>query len=229
MYTYLIINIAIIIVPLLFSFEKQIRFYRYIPHVLFSILAVSPVFLIWDAIFTARGVWGFNPEYILGIYWFGLPMEEILFFITVPFSSIFIYEVVRVYLSSREIKFQKNTLWQIPILFGWVALFLWKLEYTLIVSLFGSLVFLLSHFLNKELIITTHFWKSILVSFVPFFIVNYILTSLPVVIYNDNENIGYRLFTIPLEDFVYSFAMISLWLFFYHYSRQKNNRKDIYK
>jgi lycopene cyclase domain-containing protein len=47
---------------------------------------------------------------------------------------------------------------------------------------------------------------------IPFFIVNGILTGSfidePVVWYNNDENLGIRLFTIPVEDSVYAFTMI---------------------
>ncbi|MEZ4824024.1 MAG: lycopene cyclase domain-containing protein [Ignavibacteria bacterium] len=57
----------------------------------------------------------------------------------------------------------------------------------------------------------------------PFFIVNYILTSLPVVEYNHDAIIGSRILTIPVEDFFYSFAMISGWIIIY--SLLKKDRK----
>ncbi len=47
---------------------------------------------------------------------------------------------------------------------------------------------------------------------IPFFIVNGVLTGSgienEVVWYNDAENIGIRLFTIPLEDSAYAFSML---------------------
>jgi lycopene cyclase domain-containing protein len=52
---------------------------------------------------------------------------------------------------------------------------------------------------------------------IPFFIVNGILTGSfienEVVWYNDFENLGIRLFTIPIEDTVYAFTLILLNLF----------------
>jgi lycopene cyclase domain-containing protein len=47
---------------------------------------------------------------------------------------------------------------------------------------------------------------------IPFLIVNGILTGSfidgEVVWYNNNENLGIRFFTIPIEDFGYGFSMI---------------------
>ena len=51
-----------------------------------------------------------------------------------------------------------------------------------------------------------------MVILIPFFIVNGILTGsfieTPIVSYNDLENLGIRLFTIPVEDIGYAFSML---------------------
>ena len=105
---YLLINILVILVPLLLSFEKNITFYNKITYYLFSIAIVSTAFIIWDVAATKRGDWSFNPDYLNGIYFFGLPIEEILFFITVPFSTIFIYETVSFYIKDKRLKLNKH-------------------------------------------------------------------------------------------------------------------------
>jgi lycopene cyclase domain-containing protein len=47
---------------------------------------------------------------------------------------------------------------------------------------------------------------------IPFFIVNGILTGsfieVPIVSYDNLENLGIRLFTIPIEDIGYAFSML---------------------
>ncbi|MBP9746789.1 MAG: lycopene cyclase domain-containing protein, partial [Saprospiraceae bacterium] len=60
---------------------------------------------------------------------------------------------------------------------------------------------------------------------IPFFVVNGILTGTglpaPVVWYNDNENLGIRLLTIPVEDIFYGFELILLNFFFYEQFKGK--------
>jgi lycopene cyclase domain-containing protein len=56
------------------------------------------------------------------------------------------------------------------------------------------------------------FYFSYLIILIPFLIVNGILTGAftpsPVVWYNDSENLGLRIITIPIEDLGYAFTML---------------------
>jgi len=221
MSTYLIINIFIIFFPLVFSFDKNLQFFRNAKYVLASILVVSSAYILWDVIAAKRGDWAFNPEHLLGIYFLDLPLEEVLFFITVPYACIFIFETVRFYTKEKEFPFNKN-LFLIPvIIFIALALIFNKQSYTFTVLLYSGAFFLLALLFNSTLLNSKVFWISILICFVPFLIVNYFLTAIPVVTYNNSAFSAIRVITIPLEDFLYSFSMVSLWILFYEFFRTK--------
>ena len=218
---YLLLNIFIIIVPLLLTFERNLKFYSKLRSVFISILIVSPVYIIWDSIATIRGDWGFNPKYLLGFNLFSLPLEEILFFITVPYSIIFIFETVNYYLKEKKIFFNRYLYFLIIILFLVGILMFRDQEYTVIVFSYCAVFFLMSTIFFTDILKSKNFWLTIMISYLPFLIVNYILTSLPIVTYNSNAIWGNRFLTIPLEDFFYSFSMIAFWLFVYFIADKK--------
>lgn len=215
MSTYLIINILIIFFPLILSFDKNLTYYKKIPKLIFSILIVSTAYIIWDSIATKRGDWAFSPEHLIGIYFFGLPIEEILFFITVPYSCVFIYETVKFYVKGKEFRLNKNFFLGAALLLLIIAIVFNYQHYTFTVTIFTAIFFIITIFIKPQLLNSYHYWLTMLISFVPFLIVNYFLTSIPVVTYNDAAFFGKRFITIPLEDFLYSFSMISLWILFY--------------
>lgn len=63
---------------------------------LLSLAPVLLVFLVWDAYAIAEGHWDFDPDRTTGVIIVaGIPLEEILFFLVVPFASVLTLEAVR--------------------------------------------------------------------------------------------------------------------------------------
>jgi len=104
---YLLIDILILLFPLIFSFKWKFKYYKFFKPLAASILIVGTAYIIWDIIVTYRRDWSFNEKFLSGLYFptkeMGLPIEEILFFILVPFACIFIYENL-VYFVKDEIR-----------------------------------------------------------------------------------------------------------------------------
>jgi lycopene cyclase domain-containing protein len=61
------------------------------------------------------------------------------------------------------------------------------------------------------------------VHLLPFFIVNGVLTALPVVWYNNAEIMGPRIGTIPAEDSMYSMLMLLLTVTLYELLRKRKS------
>jgi lycopene cyclase domain-containing protein len=93
-YLYLVLDILTILFPFLFSFYSKANFSKKWKYLWIAILIPGTIFLIWDEIFTQLNVWGFNPEYLTGIYLGSLPLEEVLFFICIPYACVFTYEAL---------------------------------------------------------------------------------------------------------------------------------------
>jgi len=224
-YTYLLINIGTIFFPLLLSFDKKVAFYKKWKYILPGLLITGVLYLLWDYIFTVKSVWSFNNDYILNVKFFGLPLEEMLFFVTVPFACIFIYECLNCYfklnISEKLVKY--IGLFLVILSFVLALLFAGRL-YSIINFL--TLAFVLLYTLTKPVKLDMgKFYVAYAVSLIPFYIVNGILTAIPVVSYDDMQNMGFRVGTIPFEDHFYSMSLILLNLLFFEYFRSRDGKR----
>lgn len=209
---YLFLNLASIFIPFLYSFENRMKYIKRWKAVFSSIIITAIFFIIWDIVFTKMGVWSFNPRYHSGINFFDLPIEEWLFFICIPYSSIFIhfafhYFCPTVSLSDKTVRRIYGILMLILLP---TIVFHYDKWYTVIN--YSVLVLLLTYTVYKVPTILNTFFITFLIILIPFTIVNGILTGSfidePVVLYNNDENLGIRLGTIPIEDIGYAFTMI---------------------
>ena len=207
---YTIINLLVILPVLALSFDKKVHFYSYFKPLFKSIVLVGTLFLLWDYVFTLHGVWGFNPKYLSGIYFFNLPLGEVLFFVTVPYACLFIDACYHEYIGVKMNKWvilSMITIYLILYLlfvqdnFGWYSLS----------NLFYFTILIFSMYINHPKLLYS-FFPSFLISLVPFFIVNGILTGTgleeEIVWYRENQFSGVRMFTIPYEDILYSFNLL---------------------
>lgn len=181
------------------------------------------LFLFWDVLFTIHGVWSFNSRYVIGLNFIGLPLEEILFFLTVPFACIFIYACLNYY-----VKWQLNQTIARAIsnLLTGVSITLLILNYTKLYTavtfgLLAVLLILLLYYFKVDWL--NRFYMAYVVSLIPFYIVNGLLTAIPVVLYNDAQNMGVRAGTIPFEDHFYSMALLLMNIGFFEYFKKRKN------
>lgn len=223
-YTYLLVNLGSVLVPLLFSFESKVGFYKKWKYLFPALFIPAVAFLVWDSIFTAQGVWGFNQEYLTGIYLHNLPLEEVLFFICIPYCCVFSYEVLNYFIQKDVLgNYARHGSTILTYILVAAAFQYSDKAYTFWTSVLTS-AFLLLHLV----ILKKEYWSRLvfayLVILIPFFIVNGILTGTglenPVVWYNNEENLGIRLLTIPIEDAIYGFLLIASNISLYEYFKR---------
>lgn len=211
-YLYLWLNIGSFIIPFLFSFHPRLRFYKKWRSLFIGIIIMMAVFIPWDIAFTENGFWGFNPAYITGIELFGLPIEEWMFFICIPYACLFThYALLELFpkfsISKKSVDVIYILLVSILVVVLWYRYDRW---YTLVNFVYGLLILGIVYNLNPESLRT--FFPTYLVILIPFFLVNGVLTGTgiedPVVWYNNDENLGIRLGTIPIEDTIYNLGML---------------------
>ena len=218
---YLWLNIGSVAIPLLYSFHPKLQLYKKFHWLLLSLMLTMGVFIPWDVIFTINGVWGFNSDYFLGFEIFSLPLEEWLFFICIPFACVFTHYALLLYfpnLKLNKVATKAISISLVLILFI-LALANYDKWYSLVnFSLAIPLTWLVYKY-NPQLL--QHFLLTFLVMLIPFFIVNGVLTGSwidnQVVWYNNAENLGIRMGTIPVEDSIYAYSMILMNLYFFEY------------
>jgi lycopene cyclase domain-containing protein len=229
MSTYLLIDFLIIILPLIVSFFPYLSYYKKFPYVLFSIFAGGLFFVTWDVIATMRGDWSFNPAYVMGISLAGLPLEEVLFFIVVPFSILLTYEQAAYLFKDRTVPWKQGTGYAVGVILVLVSSLFTGKNYTFIAIFSAGVVMLLLSRFCPVMMERLSFWAYLLTGFLLFILFNYFLTSLPVVIYSPSAVSGVRFLTIPIEDFFYNFALMSVYLAFYLWAKDNFGTLKIFR
>ena len=208
---YLLLNCVTILFPLLLSWDKKVQFYRQIKALFIAIFLVGIPFVLWDIWFTEMGVWGFTPEHLIGVNFFNLPLEEILFFVFVPYACVFIHDTINAYWPIKQNKI--GIKW-----FGitWVigsmalAILFYDHYYSVLACSLSAFVGII--LLRKNTVYQWGIWRTFFIVLIPFILINGALTGWytdnPVVWYNDSHNFGLRLGTIPYDDIIYNFSLI---------------------
>jgi len=220
-FIYLALILFTISYPLFKSFEDKIQYHKKWKFLFPGIFASAVFFIAWDIWFTAIGVWKFNSDYLLGFYIVNLPVEEWLFFIVIPFACVFIYEVMNYFVKKDVLTKYSKTITLLLIIF------LISISIIHIDKLYTSITFIaLAAFLLIHLFIIKsnylgRFYITWLVCLIPFFIVNGVLTAMPILIYNDAENLGIRIYTIPIEDAFYGMLNVLQVITVYEWLKQR--------
>lgn len=209
---YLWIDLLSLSVPLLVSFHPRLQLYRQWKFLFLAIAITMVPFIIWDVFFTVEQYWGFNPKYLSGIYIFHLPIEEWLFFICIPYACVFTH--ISLLELNPKIKLSdqvtKRVTYVLGLLFAALLVFNFSKAYTAVDMIFALIVLFLAYRVRPKLL--NSFYLTFLVMLIPFFVVNGVLTGTGIeeniVWYNDAENLGIRMGTIPVEDSAYAFSMI---------------------
>lgn len=223
-YTYLLVDLFCIFFPLLFSFFPAFNFYKTWKSFVPAVVITTLFFILWDALFTHLAVWSFNPKYTLPYRFMGLPLEEILFFVCIPYACVFTYFCVKKYVKFKA----SETLLRRAVFAGITVLLLvaifnapkWYTSVTFVL-LAGFLFFLVS----KNVKFLDVFFLSFILILPFFFLSNGILTGSfiaePVVLYNSKYNLGIRMFTIPFEDTFYGMLLLLMNVSLYEYFGRK--------
>lgn len=209
---YAILHLFTLLPVFVLSFDRKVHYYTSWRRLFPAIFLVAAGFIVWDIAFTHWKVWGFNEAYFSGWKILGLPWEEWLFFISVPFACLFIYKCLNVYVSRDLLGPYAGLITPLLILgLSGMGFYFFDRMYTATTCLLTA-AFLLFHHLFLPGYYLGRFYLAYLVSWLPFLLVDGALTGTftaePVVLYNPEEFSGWRIISIPVEDSIYSLLML---------------------
>ena len=224
-YTYFLILAASLAGPLALSFDKKVAFYKNWKYVFPATIFPALLYIVWDIYFTTKGVWSFNEAYITGIKLNNLPLEEVLFFFIVPYCCLFIYACIKSYFPNlANKKIADLFLIALAVVLFVTGVIYAEKYYTSWTFIFTGAFILLIYALRKNFksFDATSFLISYAICLIPFLIVNGFLTAIPVVLYNDAENLGIRIYTIPFEDAFYGMLLVMMNIVIYEKLKTTN-------
>ncbi len=208
-FEYLLFNFVVIAGPVVSQFSRQIKHVsRWRLKLLVSGIVMIP-YVIWDAL-VAGSHWWFNDAYTLNFRLFGLPIEEWLFFITVPFGCLLVWETLP-HTDSwlgrlKSLRYVRTSLYTTLPIGVWV--FSTGKQYTGLVLFCFGLVALVDTLLRVDLLLRPKTYLYLVIVSVLILVFNGYLTARPVVLYGEAYQVGYRILTIPLEDIGYGFTLM---------------------
>ena len=214
-FEYLFFNFIVLIGPVTSQFNSEIRRVSQWRLKLRTNSIVMGPFVIWDALVTGSH-WSFNEAYTLDFRLLGLPIEEWLFFITVPFGCLLVWETLpHAKLSTllKPLRYLRTVLYAALPIGVWV--FSSGKQYTGLVLCCFGLVGCVDTLLKTDLILQPKTYLYLAIVAVLILVFNGYLTARPVVLYGEIFQSGYRILTIPIEDFGYGFTLVLLNAMFY--------------
>lgn len=93
-------------------------------------------------------------------------------------------------------------------------------EYTICAIISVGIVLLLDRVLGTGVLRTRAYWMFFGVMMFFKVLFNGYLTWRPIVLYGEEYQLGFRLFTIPVEDFLYGFGLITISVIMWEYCKR---------
>ncbi len=94
-YQYLLLMAGCLVITLPLEFVLGARIYRRAAGSAFALIPVVIIFSIWDIVGILRDHWSYSAQFTTGVKLiFGMPIEELVFFLVVPICGLLTYEAV---------------------------------------------------------------------------------------------------------------------------------------
>ena len=225
--------LAAFAVPFAASFHPKTPLYKQWKNVGVAMLITAIFFIAWRGVMAEMGVWNFNTRYLVGSFIGTLPVEELLYFIAIPYACIFTYFALNQFIEKDPLFPHQEVISSVMIVVLLIAGLYHKHRLYA-----GPLFLLLGGFLAFQMLklrprYMGKFYLAFLVLLIPLTILHGAFsgwfTDEPIVRFGEVHTIGAKLGSIPLEDILLSMFLMLMpiaiweWLedYFYYKKLQK--------
>lgn len=169
-----------------------------------------------------RGDIQFNNKFTTGLKLANLPIESITLLFAIGFASIALYELISVKFKEKKILLDNAFFYLFAFTYFALSIVFSNYEYTsTIFFLNGVLMIAVSYFRNNNVFLSKNFYVFSLISVITFILVSAILTMTSMINYSTSSIAGFRIGSIPFEDFFFSFFILSSLLTVYYFFKKK--------
>ncbi len=222
-YTFLIILSLIFIAPLIFSFTGKSGFLQKLRYAMPAIFISGFMFLLWDIRFTQVGIWSYREEYTVGLFHKGLPIEEWFFYLVIPYSALFVYEIIKTRFSTLNFNNISTAISLALIVCLGIVAYMYRIRlYTFFCFFFTTIYLGYTIFRKQFKPHLTHFFLSYIIMLVPYLLLNGILTWNMAIEYHQEQVLNIWLWMVPVENLVYLFLLMLINITVYEYLSERN-------
>lgn len=177
-----------------------------------AIFITMTLFIGWDIIFTHMGCWVFNPKYNSGIYIFKLPLEEYLFFISIPYACAFSFYAIIFHFPQYKTSKKLTLILSVVLVVGSLIVSFTNMQriYTFVNFIVLASIIVIAYLFTREVL--RYYFAIFPILLIPFFLVNGILTGTgidqEVFSYNPLVITGISILSMPIEDMFYALSLL---------------------
>jgi len=223
-YTYLLINLAFLLIPVLLFSVRQLNFTEQSKFIILAVLINVFAFSVPTEFLTQLKVIAFNPSYMTGMTLWQLPIEELLLSLILPLCGLSVYLFLNLRFPDNGP--EKYSLAVSNMMIGVCIAMLYfghQKLYTLFTFSILIVFIVYIEYMNK-IRFMYRFYRAFLVSLIPFYILYGVLVNLPVVNFNRLQTLNFSQLNIPFEAPFYFMGMLLLTVYLFELFKSRANR-----
>lgn len=218
---FLCLDIFLFLAPWSFCLDAKAFKLKQLNKAVVPALVTGIIFSAITVVFSIFGIWSFNPEFSVGVFFRGVPLEFYLFCFAFSFLGINVYQYVNARFPKNDLqKFSltmSNLMLGLCIAFSFFGYTRW---YTMVTFVLLFILLFYIEYVNK-LRFMYRFYRAFVLCLLPFYICYGIFSKLPIIRYAAHQTLKFNIADIPLESHFYVMSMLLFGVYLFEFFGKK--------